>query len=149
MATETTELDTLAFELFKQRASNLRQASEFEAIQAYKQAETFLAVRAKVQSGELTPAEPEGPQLADCCCPNLPRTHPYNLVARLHTDRKGVETPGDLGKVNRVKKWLDKNPTPETDPENLVARLNREFPELGWDLPTINTARTILPSYSA
>lgn len=145
MATETTELDTLAFELFKARAG--RQGGEFEALAAYKQAEAFLSVRDKVHTGELTPAGPEGPQLADCCCPNMPRTHPYNLVAKLHTDRKGVETLGDLGKVNRIKKWLDKNPTPESDPENLVSRLNREFPELGWDLPTINTARAILPAY--
>lgn len=149
MATETSDLDRLAFELFLHRAGGTRRASEREALVAYRQAEAFLAVQEKVKAGLLTPTEPDGPQLADCCCPNLPRTHPHNLVAKVHTDRKGVETPGDLAKVNRIKKWLDKNPTPEGEDEQtyFINRLNREFSDLGWTVAQVGVARAIFPAY--
>jgi len=142
------DLEGLAFDLFRQRVGVTGRATEYEALQAYRHAETFLAVREQVRAGALTPAGPEGLQLDSACSPNLPPTHPYNLVAKVHTDRKtGVQTPGDLGRVAKIKAWLDKNPTPENNPDELVSRLNRQFHGLGWDLPTINTARAILPAY--
>ena len=145
-----TELDTLAFDIFSKRvAAKPATSGEQDAALAYRQAEAFLAIRKKFRAGELKAKEPEGVQLCDCCAPNLPRVHPVNLVAKNYANRRdGVPHPGDLHKVNRILRWLNGNPTPEGDPGQLVARLNREFPELGWDLPTINVARQLFPQYA-
>ncbi len=133
------EVDELAFQIFAQRMASLpgKRGGEPEALDAFRQAEAFLAVRGRVRSGEAKKAAEE-PVLADCCAPNLRRTHPHNLVS---------QRLGDLAKVNRVKQWLDRNPTPERDADELAHRLNREFPDLNWDLPTINVARAIFPAY--
>ncbi len=139
---ETTELDDLAFQIYSARvaANPVRRGGEQEAIDSYRQAEAFLSTRKRVKAGELKPVVVEGPQLTDCCAPNLPhRTHPHNMVSQRF---------GDLARVNRIKRWLDVNPTPENDPAELVHRLNREFTDLNWDLPTINTARAIFGAYA-
>ena len=145
------ELDDLAFAIFKDRVANpfLSRAAEHEAVDSYRKAEAFLTVRAQVRSGELDHKEEESP-LSDACCPNLPATSPVNLVARLHTDRQGVETPGDVGKVTRIKQWLEKNPTPneEDGAKRLLHAFNREFRGLSWELPDINTARAIFPAHA-
>jgi hypothetical protein len=137
---QTTELDQLAFEIFSQMVakSPANRGGEQQARAAYIKAEAFLAIRDRVRAGELKPAKQDGPVLADCYCPNMRRTHPYNLVS---------QKQGDLNKVNRIAQWLDKNPTPERDPEELVARINAEFLDLSWDLPTVNTARLLFPEY--
>jgi hypothetical protein len=147
------ELHDLAFQIFAQRVAGTAgpRAGEQEALVAYRQAEVFLATKRKVLSGGFKPekAEPTD-KLSDACCPNQRATHPTNLVARLHTDRRtGAETKGDPQKVNRVKQWLDANPTPESNPDELVNRINRQFPELGWSIDEINTARAILPAYAS
>lgn len=139
---QDTELDDLAFKIYAERvaAHPTRRSGETEAIDSYRQAEAFIAVRRRVKAGELKTTPVTGPQLADCWCPNIPRTHPYNLVS---------QQQGDLSKVNRIKRFLDVNPTPENDPAPLVAKVNREFGDLNWDLPTINLARTIFPSFTS
>lgn len=136
-----TELDQLAFEIFTQMVakSSINRGGEQQARAAYVKAEAFLAVRDRVRAGDMKAVKPEGPVMADCFAPNLKRSHPFNLVS---------QKMGDLNKVNRIAKWLDSNPTPESDPEELVTRINREFPDLSWDQPTINTARVILPEYA-
>lgn len=144
------ERDSLAFQIFCQRVAShpVKRGGEHEALDAFKKAEAFLAVRKKLASGEVKVKEVEGIQLADCCAPNLPRTHPLNLVAKVHTNRKsGVQTHGDLARVSKINDWLYRNPTPETNPDELVNRLGAAFPELGWDLPTINVARAVFPNY--
>ena len=135
------ELDALAFELFKSAAAAhpVKRGGQNVAVDAYRKAEAFLAVRDRIRAGELAPQEPGGPKLADCCAPNLRRTHPHNLVS---------QRLGDLAKVHRIKQWLDRNPTQESDPAELVAKLAREFPDLDWDMPTINTARAVFPAYA-
>ena len=137
---ENKELDSLAFDIFARRiaAQPINRNAEHEALEAYRKAEAFITVRDSVRSGALVPAKLSGPQLCDCSAPNLKRTHPHNLVSQAF---------GDLAKVNRIKAWLDKNPTPESDPSELVVKCNREFPELGWDLPAVNTARAVFPAY--
>ena len=137
---ENKELDSLAFDIYARRMASqpiLRNAEQ-EALEAYRKAEAFLVVRENVRSGALSPAKQSGPALSDCSAPNLKRTHPHNLVSQAF---------GNLERVNRIKKWLDANPTPEGDPAELTVKLNREFPELGWDMPTVNTARAIFPAY--
>lgn len=141
-ATAMDDLDDLAFQLFTARAAAHpgQRTGERDAIQAYREAEAFLAVRKKLKAGELKATVPEGPQLADCSAPNQKRTHPHNLVSQRF---------GDLAKVNRIKQWLDRNPTPENEPEQLLQKLSHEFPDLGWDMPTVNVARAIFPAYAA
>lgn len=153
MANETkeqsSELDELAFEIYSKRvaAHPVKGGGERDALDSYRKAEAFLAVRKRVRAGETKVKEPDGPELCDCCAPNLPRNHPHNLVAKVFTDRKGTKIPGDLAKVNRIAAWLNKNPTPESDPEELVSRINHEFPELDWTQTEINTARAVFPAY--
>ena len=143
MATEKTavnpELDGLAFDIYKQRCAN-GQGGEQIAIDSYRKATDFIAVRAKMQTGQLNPAKPEGIQADYCRAPNQPKTHPHNLVA---------SNGGDLARVARINAWLNKNPTPESDPNELIPRLRSAFPELSWDLPTINIARQTFPAYCA
>lgn len=133
------DLDQMAFQLFCQRvaAHPYQRGSEAAALDAYKQAEAFASVRRRVKAGELKQQADKSP-LADCYAQNLRRTHPINLVSQKY---------GSLERVRRIGKWLNENPTPEREPEELVTRLNQEFPDLGWDLPTINTARAVFGAY--
>ena len=110
------------------------------AIAGFRAAEAFLAVRDMHREGKLTTEKAKGPQLADCCSPNLPRTHPYNMVSSRF---------GNLDRVAKVKAWLDSHPNPESEQEQLIPDLNRAFPEISWDLATINLARSIFPAYCA
>ena len=148
------DLDALAMDIFTQTAAAnpQRNVGEPEAIAAYRKAEAFLSARRKVRSGELKPKESAtGLQLADCCCPNQPRTHPHNMVAAQWTDRRtGAVVAGNLEKVNRVWRWLQANPTPDDGDavDAHIGRLGREFPELGWGLAEINTARAVFPQYA-
>lgn len=147
---DNSERDALAFQIFCQAHASraLRRDGEREAIESFRKADAFLAVKKKMASGELKVNKPDGPQLAECCLPNQDANHPLNLVAKMYTNRKtGASRPGDLNKVAAIKKWLDRNPTPEGNPEELVNRLNAEFSNLNWDLPTINVARAVFPSY--
>ena len=143
------ELDDLAFRIYSQRLASrqMNRGGEQETIEAYRMAEAFIETRDKINRGVIKTAKPGQLVLADCCAPNLPRTHPHNLVAQLHTDRQGTQTPGDPNKINRIGKFLNDNPTPESNPDELIVKLNRQFPDLGWDLPTINVARAIFPAY--
>jgi hypothetical protein len=97
------ELDELAFRIFERRVAQMggRRGGEKLAVECYREAEEFLAV--KKRGGEPTKKDAEDSLLADCCAPNLRRTHPHNLVSR---------RMGDINKVNRNKVWLYKNPTP-------------------------------------
>lgn len=139
-AAPTTELDEKAFELFREMVakSPTGRGGEQQARAAYMKAEAFLKVREAIQDGTIKPSKTDASVLTDCCAPNLHRSHPYNLVSRRF---------GDLSKVGKIQQWLDKNPTPESDPDQLVGRIKDAFPELSWDTPAINTARAIFPQY--
>lgn len=134
------ELDQFAFEIFKQAvaSSPVKRGGEQQAIASYEKAEAFLAVRDRVRSGTLKPEQPKGPRLAPFSAPNMSKTHPHNLVS---------ERFGSLERVAKINKWLEANPTPERDPEDLVPQVNRAFGDLNWDLPALNTARVIFPAY--
>lgn len=133
------ELDRLA-ELFMAHAPATIPPERL-AIACYKKATAFLAVRDKIRSGEINvepTKEAKGVQLSTCSAPNLKKSHPLNLVSQRF---------GNLDRVNRIKLWLDKNPTPERDPSDLVPRLQREFPDLEWGVAEINVAREVFPHY--
>lgn len=142
MAAEKTtpELDALAERIFCEAVVNSpsKRSGEDLATQAYARAAEFLKVQKKMQSGGLSHDKANGPRLSNCCAPNLHKRHPHNLVSQRF---------GDLNLVQKINAWLASNPTPETDPEEILPRLRRDFPELGWGLPDINTARAIFPAY--
>ena len=135
-----TELDTVALDIYIAR-SGMHSPAQAEAVvvDSYRKASAFLAVKKKLREKGIDAAIPPEPEGADCRAPNLKPMHVHNLVAR---------NGGNLPLVNRIKKWLDANPTPERDPEELLNKLNRAFPELGWDLPTVNVARQVFPVYA-
>lgn len=143
------ELDEFAFEIFKQAVarSPINRGGEQQARSAYVKAEAFLNVRDRIRSGELKPAKVDGPVLADCSVPNKHRTDPINMVSTRFGN-------ANLELVNRVKKWLDVNPTPESDPLDIVPRFKSQYPELHWgDTPeqvvaSIATARVIFTAYA-
>ena len=133
------ELEALAFEIYKQAvAGGSAIASEQQALAAYHKAEAFISVRTRVRNGQLKAEKTTGPQLCDVRAPNLPRTHPHNLVSKVY---------GNLDRVRKIYAWLEANPTPEREPTELIPRLQAAFPDLSWDVPTINTARAIFPDY--
>lgn len=134
-----TELDEIALQIYAQRPSASRISGESDALDCYRRADAFMAVRAKVRKGELKAAKPTGPQLADCSAPNLRKNHPLNLVSSRY---------GDLARVSRIAQWLEAHPTPERDPEELVIAFNREHGGLDWALPEISTARLVFPTYA-
>lgn len=136
---EQAEMDKLAFELYGKRvASHRLDMAEATLLDCYRKAALFIKVRQRIRTEGISLAVPDEPEGADCRAPNLRPTHPYNLVAQVG---------GDLSKANRIKKFLDVNPTPAGDngPEELLTKLNRTFPDLGWDMPTVNVARALLP----
>lgn len=149
---QSEELNEIALQIFAQRAAVNPRAGESDAVLSFRAADAFLATRQKMARGELTPKQAEGPQLADCCAPNLPKTHPHNLVAKVWQDRKGGNpVPGDLNKVAKLHAWLVRNPQPTgedavTLAKEQVAAINREF-DLGWEVAELNTARAIFPAY--
>lgn len=134
MANENTELDALAFEIFKSSAAS-QIAAEQQAVNAYARAKAFIAVRERAKAGKLDQA-PAKSRLAPFCAPNLADKHPHNLVS---------QAKGDEQLVNRLAKWLDENP-PTEDPDELVPKINRQF-DLGWRAQEISLARLLLPDY--
>lgn len=137
---EIAEVNAMAFEIFKDRvaAGNLKRSAEAEAAHAFQMAESFLKTRAAYAKGEIKPKAIEAARLSAASAPNLKRTHPHNLVS---------ERFGNLDRVKKIKAWLDAHPTPEKDPDDLIHQLNREFADLSWDLPAVNTARALFPFY--
>lgn len=132
------ELDRIALEIYARGSQHTGRGSEQDALLAYQRAEAFLAIKDKVRGG-LLKAKAVAPVLADCHAPNLKKTHPHNLVS---------QAAGNVDTVKRLAKWLSSNPTPEGDPQELVDKLNSEFPALDWKLPEINVARAIFPVYA-
>jgi hypothetical protein len=144
---QNNELDEFAFEIYKQSvasSANTR-GGEQQARASYVKAEAFIAVRDKFRNGELKSVKVDGPRLVECCAPNRPRTDPFNLIS---------ERFGDMTKVSQVKKWLDANPTPESDQMDIVHRFKTQFPEYQWGVKdedvfaSINTARIIFPAFA-
>ena len=136
---KTSELDELAFDIYSRRVAGypVHLAVESEAINAYRKAEAFLRVKKQIKASGLKAIVPDEQPGADCRAPNLRRTHPLNLISRVD---------GDLPRAAKIKAWLDRNPTPERDPEEVVSRLNRDL-GLDWDLACVNRAREVLPAY--
>lgn len=132
---DTTELDEFAFRLYAERVAKMPAQinGETSSIWAYKKAEEFLAVRARIKAGEELTKVPDGPQLNDASAPRLKPTHPHNLVSKRF---------GDLTRVRKIHEWLQKHP-PRIKPDQAPI----VFSELEWDEQTTNLAREIFPHY--
>lgn len=116
------------------------------AERAFSGASAFLTLSQQIESGQ-KPAVPEavkGPQLQDCCAPNLPAKHPHNLIAKKHTRRDGSTAGGDLGLVAKIYDRI-KGIDLTTKEDNFMI----EDSELGinWDKPVIQTAQTLFPYF--
>ena len=121
-------IEQRAFQLFSARRAQLglRGLAEQIAAECYRDAEAFLTVAERVRAGEAPAAKPTGPQLADCCAPNLKATHPINMVSQR------------FGKLDRVQEIHDRLQTDE--------KLD-SLPEYDWGLSEIHTARTLFPAF--
>ena len=133
------ELEAVALEIYgKLVSAGVPRNGEQLATAAFVKANEFLAVKAKIKSGEISLEPKEESKWSDVCAPNLPKFHPHNLVSR---------AMGDPELVKKIHEWLEKNPTPERNPEELVDRLNRTFRSLDWSDTEVKTARAIFPEY--
>lgn len=125
-AVAETEVNSVALKLFAERSARLAgNGAEQVAVQCFKDAESFIAVRDVYKSGAFA-EKPEFSVLADCYCPNQKKTHPHNMISR------------EFGNINRVRsilKDLDAHKDGKT-----YSGDNFE-----WDEPTTNLARSIFP----
>lgn len=121
-------VEQLAFRLFADRtARSAARNPETVAVAAYRDAEAFLETMRKIKAGDLSPATPAGPQLADASCPNLKPTHPLNMVSSRY---------GNLKKVQELHAKLTADPKIE------------ELSELDWDKNAVQTAREVFPAFA-
>lgn len=126
--TNPEQLEKYAFHLFSARsAANQRRGTEALAIEAYRDAEAFIAVTNRVRSGEQSTAKPTGAILSEVSAPNLKPTHPHNLVSQRF---------GNLKRVRDIADKLEKNPNLDT------------FDELDWGPQEVKLARIIFPAYA-
>lgn len=144
--TKNDRLNQLAFELYKSRAGAHASQAKALAIDCFRKAAAFMDVEAEITAEGFDNVAATQPG-AECRAPNLHETHPLNLVAR---------NGGDLGRVAKIKAFLDKNTTPRPtgdldrdthDVNELTSKVNKAFPGLNWDAEQIETARQIFPAY--
>ena len=121
-------IEQRAFELFTARRAQLglRGAAEQIAAECYRDAEAFFSVADRVRAGEAPAAKPAGPQLADCCAPNLKPTHPVNMVSQRF---------GTLERIQEIHTRLQADEKIDS------------LPEYEWGLSEIHTARTLFPAF--
>ena len=120
------QLDAVALRLFAERSSHASGRNvEYVAVQAYRDAETFLKVQAGFKGGKYAEKK-ETRILNDSFAPNLKKTHPHNLVSQEY---------GDINRVKEICAKLEHDPTMEV------------YSDLDWDKPTTSIARTIFPQY--
>jgi hypothetical protein len=122
-------IEQLATRLFADRTARnpSGRATEATVLACYRDAETFMQTIAKIQAGELSPAAPAGPQLADASCPNLKPTHPLNMVSSRY---------GNLKRVQDLHAKLAADPKIE------------ELPDLDWGKQEVLTAREVFPHFA-
>src|SRR4051794_18279344 len=109
--TATMELDSIALQIYSARIANTPRnvSGETVALDSYRKAEAFLAAKAKVAKGALRQEKIAGPRLAEFCTPNLPKTHPHNLVASTGNAEADASR---LKKIRDVFAWLTENKPP-------------------------------------
>lgn len=149
------ELALLAFEIFKTRTANLPVkaiSAKRQGLDAFRIATVFVEAQAMISDG-IVEDEADNRHLADICAPNMPADAPINVVAKVHTDRRGQVTEGDPKTVKRLNDWFKANPSPRENDEDAqktyVESFKRAFPRYRWwELPELNLARQIVPAHA-
>lgn len=146
-ATDTSEIDELAFRLYAERIAKMpaQVNGEESSKWAYRKAADFIAIRDRIRDGEST-AERKT-KLSEVSAPNLKPTHPHNLVSQRFCDANGGEEKV-LARVKAINAWLLAHPRSDENPVALD-QLDRFDPStrFDWDVPTTNLARVLLPNY--
>ena len=153
MANETktdTELESVALRIYVERVSQRSSAFGVDQVAAacFREAEAFLRVRDKVRNKEFEPTRDTGTKLSEASAPNLSPLHPLNMVSQRFGDK-------NLKRVREINEWLNKNATPDINPDDLIERFDKAFRDLNWKvhnkpgetLAVINTARAVFPAY--
>jgi hypothetical protein len=149
--------EDVALRLYAERSSTSRHAAAAPMIlQCFKDAQTFLDIARQIQDGSLTTDKPET-RLSDASAPNLPHTHPMNLISQRFVERNGGNEEAVMSRIRAIVKFLEANPTlgKPTDgvdlpgPEKVfLEQVSVEGGEpitVNWTVPDLNTARLILP----
>lgn len=122
---DSSQLTSVALELFKERSSHAGISPEQLAIDCYRDATAFLATTADVLSGKIDLQFEDANPLDEAFAPNLKRTHPINLMSQAW---------GDLEKVRTVISVLDANPAAES------------YETYSWGKPEVGQARALFPA---
>lgn len=127
-AAQDSQIERRAFDLFTARraAFGVQQNAADVAKQCFRDARAFIDVSQKIADGEMSIELPKGPQLADCCAPNLKPTHPVNMVSQRF---------GNLQRVKEINARLEANEKLET------------LEEYDWGIPEVNSARNLFPKF--
>lgn len=136
---DQTEVDEFAFRLYAERIAKMPSHANGEAASAwaYAKANDFMAVRARVKSGEAVSVADS--KLSEASAPNLKPTHPHNLVSRRFAASHHGGEAKVLAMLREINAWLQAHPRSD---EAQVA-----YDKLDWDVPTTNLARVLLPNY--
>ena len=149
--------EEVALRLFAERSVTARHTSAPILIfQAFKDAQTFLDISSQIAKGEVSIDKPTT-RLQDASAPNLPPTHPMNLVSQRFVDKNGGTEEAVLARITAIVKHLNANPMlgrvqdGESDPGPTKVTLSEidlgggEIIHVNWTNPDIRTARLILP----
>lgn len=143
-------LEQVALTIFSASLSTGVHGSQMSAAvdRSFAGAAAFLAASSAIEAGH-KPAIPEankGPKFQDCSAPNLPKTHPHNLIAQKHTRRDGTTAGGDAALVEKIFDRIK-----DIDLTNKEDNFSVEDSELGinWDKPVIQTAQHLFPHFIA
>ncbi|WP_010588002.1 hypothetical protein [Schlesneria paludicola] len=122
---ESSQLTSIALELFKERSWQSGISPEQLAIDCYRDATAFLATTADVLAGKIELSSDDTNPLDIAFAPNLKKTHPINLMS---------QSWGDLAKVKAVLTELDANPAADS------------YEQYGWGRSEVNQARALFPA---
>ena len=122
---DSSQLTSIALELFKERSWQSGISPEQLAIDCYRDATAFLATTADVIAGKIELSSDETNPLDIAFAPNLKKTHPINLMS---------QALGDLAKVQSVLAELDANPGIDS------------YEQYGWGKTEVNQARALFPA---
>ncbi len=110
----------------------------------------------QIQDGSLSTSKPET-RLQDASAPNLPVTHPMNLISQRFVDKNGGTEAEVISRITHIVEFLRANPMlgkPQDGvdlpgPDKVIleeVEVKGGDPiRVNWTVPDINTARLILP----
>ncbi len=116
------------------------------AHRAFESAEVFMKFARRYSAGEIQfDHNVKGPQPQRCFAPNLPVTHPINLIAVSYKATNGHQGGGDLNRVAKIwEKIKDIKRLPEDE-----SRFEDTNLGINWSRDELLTAQRIFPDYIA